>query len=103
MSEGKKKSFVRRHIVGWILSVLTFIVGITTSALYSVFQVPVEANIAAGQAQNSMTNWILIHQMQDHNLVLITIAVATLGFILLFLLPTIIEIIKASLSGKELE
>lgn len=83
-----EKSFVRKHIVGWILSGITLVVGLIANGIYGAFRSPVEAGIAAQQATNSDSAWAL-HQATQSGLWPALIIGATALFMVLFLIPTI--------------
>jgi len=88
-----EKTFVRKHIVGWVLAVLTVMAGMLGDKMYSVYRGPVEAQIAAQQVQDSNTAFAL-HQAAQNDLFPILIGGGTFVIVLLFLLPTIVHAIK---------
>jgi len=98
----EEKSFAKKHWLGWAASIVTVFVAAITNNVYQAFRGPVEAQIAANQVNDSVTDFVLHQQMSYNNLVERGIGIAAFIMVMLFLLPTIIGAIKLII-GKNQE
>lgn len=88
-----EKSFVRKHIVGWVAAIIAIMTGTLGSKIYAAYRGPVEAQIAAQQTTDSNTAWAL-HTAAQNDLFPLLIGGGTFVIVLLFLLPTIVHAFK---------
>lgn len=88
------RPFYKRHILGWAMSVGSIVSAAAADILYRAFSSPVEANVAARQVNDSMADFVLHQQMSYNHMVPTLIwGLATVA-IMLFLLPTFIDLSK---------
>lgn len=93
MSKKKAPMSSGRRIFYSVCALLTVIVGNLVKMVYSTYQSPVEAQIAAQQVADSNTAWAL-HQAMSNNFVQTTLSLTTLVIVVAFLSPIIIDLIK---------
>jgi len=89
----EKRALIRKHIVGPICAILTIIAGNIANSIYLAYSSPVEAQIAANQVTDSNTAWA-VHQAIQNGMIPYVIGVSTSIIFILFLLPSIMDIVK---------
>jgi hypothetical protein len=90
----KEGSIIKKHIKGWITIIVILIMQAITTNLYELFRSPVEAQVAAKQAEDSIAWWGLYHSMAYGNLVPNIIMTIAIILIILILIPTLKDLYK---------
>jgi hypothetical protein len=93
-----EKSFVRKHIIGWVCAAVTTVAGVIGSKIYFVYRGPVESQIAAGQVADSNTAFAL-HQAAQSDLFPTLIGMGALVIVFIFMLPTLLHLLKMIKDG----
>ena len=94
---GKKnddRPFHIRHMFGWLLSIATIVSAAAADLFYRAFRAPLEAQVAARQANDSVTDFVLHQQMSYNDMVFTLIWGIAAVVIVLLLIPTFIDLIK---------
>jgi hypothetical protein len=96
MTRKKKHGFsVKKHLVGIFMTIGAIITATVVQVMYSAYVPMIEAAAAANQANDSMTDFVLFRAVASSAPETV-LWVLTSIIILLFLLPTIVDLLKSS-------
>ncbi len=94
----KKKTFIQQHFAAWCWAALFGIIGVVINNIYQTILAPLQAEVAAGQVEDSMASWVLHQQTSYGDVIPNVIIAATAIIVAAFLVPTLIHAFKRAIT-----
>lgn len=94
----REKTFIQQHLAAWCWAALFGTIGVVINSIYQTILAPLQAEVAAGQLDDSMASWVL-HQQTSYGDVIPNVIIAgTVIITVAFLVPTLIHAFKRAIT-----